>query len=328
VISLNTVIVGSGAAGLNCAVQLDRLGCKDLAIITERLGGGTSNNTGSDKQTYYKLSVTGGADSPRDMAASLFDGGAMHGDLALVEATLSAQSFYHLVSLGVPFPHDRYGGFVGYKTDHDPRQRATSAGPKTSMLMFRSLLAEVERRGLPDPVDRWRKLRDAVHDEICARGFDAKLGAFTQAYGSGKLDASLLMMPLVGFLPASDPRVAGTVRAIERDLLHDGLVLRYLTEHQGVDGLPPGEGAFLPCSFWLADVYVLHGRHQDAERLYEHLLSLRNDVGLLAEEYDPRARRQLGNFPQAFSHVGLVNTAWNLARTPESPALHRRGGRG
>ena len=149
VVTVNTVVVGSGAAALNCAVQLDRLGCDDLVIITEALGGGTSNNTGSDKQTYYKLSLFGaGPDSTYEMAASLFDGGSMHGDIALIEATLSAQSFHHLVSLGVPFPHNRYGGFIGYKTDHDPRQRATSAGPKTSMLMFKALAAEVKRRNL------------------------------------------------------------------------------------------------------------------------------------------------------------------------------------
>ena len=149
VISVNTAVVGSGAAGLNCAVQLDRYGCTDLVIITEEIGGGTSNNTGSDKQTYYKLSLSGdGHDSTYDMAVSLFDGGAMHGDIALIEATLSAQGFYHLVSLGVPFPHNRYGGFVGYKTDHDPRQRATSVGPKTSMQMFQALYAEAQRRNL------------------------------------------------------------------------------------------------------------------------------------------------------------------------------------
>lgn len=150
VITVNTAVVGSGAASLNCAIQLDRLGCSDLVILTESLGGGTSNNTGSDKQTYYKLSVAGdGSDSPAEMAKSLFDGGAMHGDLALVEATLSAQSFFNLVNLGVPFPHDAYGAYVGYKTDHDPRQRATSAGPKTSMLMYQALAREVQRRQLP-----------------------------------------------------------------------------------------------------------------------------------------------------------------------------------
>jgi succinate dehydrogenase/fumarate reductase flavoprotein subunit len=149
-ISVNTVVVGTGAASLNCAVQLDRYGCTDLLIVTEQIGGGTSNNTGSDKQTYYKLSVAGtGPDCPYEMAHSLFDGGAMHGDIALIEATLSAQGFFHLVSLGVPFPHDRFGGFIGYKTDHDPRQRATSVGPKTSMMMVQKLLKEVQRRALP-----------------------------------------------------------------------------------------------------------------------------------------------------------------------------------
>jgi len=150
VISTNTVIVGSGAAALNCALHLEALGCHDLCIVTEGIGGGTSNNTGSDKQTYYKLSLTGSQpDSVYEMAESLFAGGSMHGDIALIEATLSAQSFHHLVHLGVPFPHNRYGGFVGYKTDHDPRQRATSAGPKTSMLMFTALHREVQRRQLP-----------------------------------------------------------------------------------------------------------------------------------------------------------------------------------
>lgn len=149
-ITVNTVIVGTGVASLNCAVQLETLGCDDLLVITERIGGGTSNNTGSDKQTYYKLSLAGNApDSVYDMANSLFAGGAMHGDIALIEATLSAQSFYHLVQLGVPFPHARHGGYVGYKTDHDPRQRATSAGPKTSMLMFEALHRQVQRREIP-----------------------------------------------------------------------------------------------------------------------------------------------------------------------------------
>ncbi|MHB9131266.1 MAG: FAD-binding protein [Armatimonadota bacterium] len=149
VIHVNTAVVGTGAASLNCALQLDRNGCQDMVIITDKIGAGTSNNTGSDKQTYYKLSVYGtGPDCTHEMARSLYDGGAMHGDVALIEATLSAQGFFHLVSLGVPFPHDRYGGFIGYKTDHDPRQRATSAGPKTSMLMFQCLYKEVQRRNL------------------------------------------------------------------------------------------------------------------------------------------------------------------------------------
>jgi GH15 family glucan-1,4-alpha-glucosidase len=143
-----------------------------------------------------------------------------------------------------------------------------------------------------------------------------------QAYGSKELDASLLLIPIVGFLPPGDPRVRGTVAAIEKRLLRDGFVERYET-HSGVDGLPPGEGAFLPCSFWLADNYVLQGRREEACAIFDRLTALCNDVGLLSEEYDPRAKRMLGNFPQAFSHVSLVNTALNLSR-PEGPALDRQ----
>jgi len=173
------------------------------------------------------------------------------------------------------------------------------------------------------PIDRWRALRDEIHRDVCNRGFDAERNAFVQYYGSKSLDASLLMIPLVGFLPANDPRVVSTVAAIERELIYKGLVLRYPTE-TGVDGLPPGEGAFLPCTFWLADNYAIAGRHQEARELFLRLLELRNDVGLLSEEYDPALRRQLGNFPQAFSHVSLVNTAHNLMPV-EGPAEHRSG---
>lgn len=165
--------------------------------------------------------------------------------------------------------------------------------------------------GLDGPVERWRRLRAEIHEDVCRRGFDAELGSFVQAYGARQLDASLLLLPAVGFLPPADPRVRGTVAAVERRLLVDGFVLRYDTA-EVADGLPPGEGAFLACSFWLADAYVLLGRIDDARRLFERLLSLRNDVGLLAEEYDPRAGRLVGNFPQAFSHIALVNTAHNL----------------
>ena len=167
-------------------------------------------------------------------------------------------------------------------------------------------------------VDRWRTVRDEIHAEVCERGFDAEVGSFMQAYGSKQLDASLLLMPLVGFLPPTDSRVQGTVAAIEKRLMVDGLVIRYDTRHTD-DGLPAGEGAFLACSFWLADNYVMLGRLDDARKLFDHLLSLRNDVGLLAEEYDPRLRRHLGNFPQAFSHLALVDTALNLAAA-EAPA--------
>jgi GH15 family glucan-1,4-alpha-glucosidase len=169
----------------------------------------------------------------------------------------------------------------------------------------------------------WREIRDEIHADVCAKAYDPDLGCFVQAYGSKSLDAALLLLPLVGFLPPDDPRMIGTVKAIEQRLVFDGLVFRYDTG-EGVDGLPPGEGAFLACSFWLADNYILQGRMRDARELFERLLLLRNDVGLLAEEYDPRSKRQLGNFPQAFSHVALVNTALNLTRS-QGPADQRSG---
>jgi GH15 family glucan-1,4-alpha-glucosidase len=171
----------------------------------------------------------------------------------------------------------------------------------------------VEHLELDGPVDRWRRLRDAIHAEVCREGYDPARNTFVQYYGGHDLDASLLMLALVGFLPPTDSRVRGTVEAIERELMQDGLVLRYPTRRE-VDGLPPGEGMFLACSFWLTDNYALLGRHADARRSYERLLALCNDVGLLAEQYDPGARRLVGNFPQAFSHVSLVNTACNLSR--------------
>jgi GH15 family glucan-1,4-alpha-glucosidase len=174
-------------------------------------------------------------------------------------------------------------------------------------------IKEVERFGLEGPVETWRALRKEIHEEVCRKGFDAGQNSFVQYYGARELDASLLMIPLIGFLPPRDPRVVGTVAAIERHLMTDGFVARYPTE-TGVDGLPPGEGAFLACTFWLADNLAVQGRREEARRLFERLLDLRNDVGLLSEEYDPKAQRLLGNFPQAFSHVGLVNTATNLVR--------------
>jgi len=170
---------------------------------------------------------------------------------------------------------------------------------------------DAERFKFSAPLESWRKLRDRMHATICERGFDSERNTFTQSFGSSELDASLLLMPLVGFLPADDPRVRGTVAAIERELMVDGLVLRYRTESD-IDGLAPGEGVFLPCSFWLANNYKLQHRDAEARALFERLLSLRNDVGLLAEEYDPMAQRQLGNFPQAFSHLALVGTALSL----------------
>jgi GH15 family glucan-1,4-alpha-glucosidase len=179
----------------------------------------------------------------------------------------------------------------------------------------------VDECGESGPVDEWRALRTTIHDQVLAQGFNTKVGAFTQYYGSDGLDASLLMMPLVGFLPATDDRVRSTIEAIERDLTEDGFVLRYrAAESNAVDGLEGHEGAFLACSFWLADCLYLIGRKDDAVALFERLLALTNDVGLLAEEYDAVAKRQVGNFPQAFSHVSLVNSAYNLSDHPDGDA--------
>jgi GH15 family glucan-1,4-alpha-glucosidase len=182
-------------------------------------------------------------------------------------------------------------------------------------------IKSAEQFRLEGPLDRWKALRRKIHEEVCHSGFNAEIGAFVQSYGSKNLDASILLLPLVGFLPPSDPRVRSTVEAIERHLMQDGLVLRYNTS-AGADGLPAGEGAFLACSFWLADNLVLLNRREDARRLFERLLSLRNDVGLLSEEYDSQAKRLVGNFPQAFSHITLVNTAYNLTRDT-GPAKQR-----
>jgi GH15 family glucan-1,4-alpha-glucosidase len=176
-----------------------------------------------------------------------------------------------------------------------------------------------ERFDLPGPIAHWRALRDRIHAEVCAKAYDPQLGSFVQAYGSNLIDASTLLIPLVGFLPATDPRMLGTVASVEKMLLTDGFVLRYDSEATD-DGLPPGEAAFLACSFWLADNYVLTGRRDDAIQLFDRLLALRNDVGLFAEGYEPSLSRQMGNFPQAFSHVALLSTAFNLGRAPDNHA--------
>jgi len=188
---------------------------------------------------------------------------------------------------------------------------------------FDRAIKSAEAFGLEGPLDHWRKLRAQIHAEICEKAFNPALGAFVQAYGSQHLDASALLIPAVGFLPPEDARVRHTVEAIERKLITNGFVLRYDTAATQ-DGLPPGEGAFLACSFWLADAYVLLGRAEDARMLFERLLSLRNDLGLLSEEYDPAAKRLLGNFPQAFSHIALINTAHNLERA-QKPCEQRSG---
>jgi len=192
---------------------------------------------------------------------------------------------------------------------------------------FDRAVHRVERVGSGGPHDRWRAIRDAIHTEVCAKGYDPSLKSFVQSYGSKHLDASLLMIPLVGFLPPSDERVRGTAAAVERGLIDHGLVRRYASD-PSVDSLPAGEGTFLPCSFWLADNWSLMGRHDDARALFERLLSLRNDVGLLAEEYDVTKKRLVGNFPQAFSHVSLINTARNLTPgAPQGGAARDRGKR-
>jgi GH15 family glucan-1,4-alpha-glucosidase len=186
---------------------------------------------------------------------------------------------------------------------------------------FDRAIKSAETFGLEGPLDHWRELREVIFHDVCDRGFDSDLGTFVQAYGSKQLDANLLLLPCVGFLPVSDPRIEHTIMAIERRLLRDGFVMRYSTE-EVEDTLPPGEGAFLACSFWLVDVYVLQERFDEAEQLFRRLVDLRNDVGLLSEEYDPGAKRLVGNFPQAFSHLALVNSAYNLTRARKP--VHQR----
>jgi GH15 family glucan-1,4-alpha-glucosidase len=181
-----------------------------------------------------------------------------------------------------------------------------------------------ERFGLDGPIDQWRAMRDRIHAEVCENSYDPELDAFTQSYDSKLADASTLVIPLVGFLPADDPRVRGTVAFVEKHLLVDGFVLRY---DSGVtdDGLPPGEGAFLACSCWLVENYIMLGRHADAVTLFERLCNLANDVGLLAEEYDPSLKRQVGNFPQGFSHLALLSSAFNLSRVNQRTKPTREG---
>jgi GH15 family glucan-1,4-alpha-glucosidase len=203
----------------------------------------------------------------------------------------------------------------------DPRQFTHSK--VMAWVAFDRAVKAIEQFNLEGPLEAWRATRAKIHDQVCREAFNSKIGAFVQSYGSSELDASVLLMSLVGFLPADDPRIRGTVEAIERNLMQDGFVMRYDTDAHR-DGVPGAEGAFLPCSFWLADNLVLLGRREDARRLFERLLELRNDVGLLSEEYDPRAQRLVGNFPQALSHIALINTASNLSRTSK-PAEQRSG---
>jgi GH15 family glucan-1,4-alpha-glucosidase len=182
-------------------------------------------------------------------------------------------------------------------------------------------IKSAEAFGLPGPIDEWHKMRDVICNDVCEHGYDKELGTFTQAYGSKQLDANLLLLPCVGFLPVSDPRIERTIAAVERRLISGGFVMRYST-HDVEDALPPGEGAFLACSFWLVDAYLLQHRHDEAEALFRRLVGLCNEVGLLSEEYDPQSKRLIGNFPQAFSHLALINSAYNLTRTAKP--LHQR----
>ena len=192
---------------------------------------------------------------------------------------------------------------------------------------FDRAASEVAAEGLNEEARRWREIADQIHAEVCERRFDRELNSFVQAYGSKRLDASLLLIPLVGFLPASDPRVQGTLQAIEEKLLiNREFVLRYETENVA-DGLPAGEGAFLACSFWLVDNYILQARYAEARKLFDRLLSRCNDLGLLSEEFDPVTGRLLGNFPQAYSHVGLINCALSLSRQA-GPAEERSESQG
>jgi GH15 family glucan-1,4-alpha-glucosidase len=186
---------------------------------------------------------------------------------------------------------------------------------------FDRSIKSAEQFHLDGPIDHWKRLRTLIHADVCRKGYDARQQSFVRSYGSTELDASLLLLPTVGFLPPQDPRVKGTVEAAERHLMKDGLVRRYDTASAD-DGLPPGEGVFLACSFWMVDAYVMLGRLDDARALFKRLVGLCNDVGLLSEEYDPESKQLLGNFPQAFSHVALVNSAFNLTRASK-PAEQR-----
>jgi len=201
-----------------------------------------------------------------------------------------------------------------------PRRHFTHSKVMAWVAVDRAVKA-VEKFNLNGPVEQWRSLRQLIHDDVCRNGYNATRDAFVQYYGATSLDASILMMPLVGFLPATDPRVVGTVAAIEKELMVDGFVLRY-SGSGNVDGLPSGEGAFLACTYWYADNLAALGRTDEARAIFERLLGISNDLGLLAEEYDPASKRQLGNFPQAFTHVCLINTAHNLAGR-RKPAVER-----
>jgi GH15 family glucan-1,4-alpha-glucosidase len=247
---------------------------------------------------------------------------AMH--LARANGIATDEDIWHLQRHIVTFVIERWRDpDEGIWEIRGPRRHFTHSKVMAWVALDRAVKA-VENFGLKGDLEVWSKIRAEIHEDICRQGFSAAQGTFTQYYGTDELDASLLMMPLVGFLPASDPRIIATVEKIESDLTAGGLVMRYRTKESGhVDGLPAGEGTFLPCSFWLADCLYLMGRTAEAKALFERLLKVRNDLGLLSEEYDPVAKRQLGNVPQAFSLVGLVNTAHNLSPRTVGPAEER-----
>jgi GH15 family glucan-1,4-alpha-glucosidase len=215
-----------------------------------------------------------------------------------------------------------------------PRQHFTHSKVMAWVAFDRAVKA-VELFGLEGPVEEWRRTRDQIHEQVCTRGFDSQRNTFVQYYGSTELDASLLLIAQVGFMASDDPRLLGTIDAVTRGLSVDGLLLRYATS-SGVDALPPGEGVFLACSFWLVDALAVTGQRDAAEALFERLLGLANDVGLLAEDYDPRGGDMLGNFPQALSHMALIHSARLLSMSSHSiehageegerPALATRDG--
>jgi GH15 family glucan-1,4-alpha-glucosidase len=280
--------------------------------------GATPVRIGNAAAGQYQLDVYGEVMSAL-YSASQFDG-------------ITSQAVWGLQTALVQFLEE------GWKLPDDgiwevrgPRRHFTHSKVMAWVAIDRAVRTLEEWPDLEGPLDRWRALRDEIHAEVCEKGFNEKRQAFTQYYGSDELDASILMLPIVGFLPPEDPRVISTVEAVERELVDDGFVLRYRTSDDGaVDGLTGREGAFLACSFWLADCLHLIGRVNDARALFERLLSLRNDLGLLAEEYDPVAGRLVGNFPQALSHVSLVNTAYRLSGQdrPDGSEAERQERRG
>jgi len=243
---------------------------------------------------------------------------AMHGHLGGIEPTDTSYALHRSLTNHLAKIWDRPDQGL-WEIRGDPQHFTYSK--VMAWVAFDRAIKTTEKFGLKGDVRRWRRLRKQVHDEVCAKGYDSERGCFTQSYGSDEVDASLLLVPLVGFLPWTDPRIRGTVEAIERDLTVDGLVQRYRTDRID-DGLPAGEGAFLACSFWMVSALRMLGRESDAKAMFDRLLALRNDVGLLAEEYDPTTKRQVGNFPQALSHIALVNAAYEFMRA-SSPGRQR-----